>query len=345
MTDNASIASNRPEFDDRSVNLGRRFFNIRTLLSFLLGIAILVGVFRFTSIQPEEIWAQLLLVDGRIYALAVLSYVLTFPFRGLRWQRLLANVGSRLPLALLTEVIFISWFVNSILPGKVGDVYRGYLLRKEFGLSLSRTIGTVVAERLMDMLALIVLLGASGYLVLRSRVSPFVDQALHVGWIGFAVLLIGSVVMYRYGERLMRFFPPRIQEVYGRFAHGTFASLTRLPWLLALWTVLAWSAEAGRLYFVMQSMHMDVGPVAALFTVAAISLSLIVPTPGGLGGVEATFIVVLSVFGVPLHVAATVALLDRLISYYSLIVLGLPTFLISKRGNDRAAFKAQLAAD
>ena len=313
------------------VNLARRVFNVKTAVSFLIGIAILVSLFRVTSIHPREIWAQLKQVDGRVYALAVLTYLCTFPFRGLRWRLLLRNVGARLPILPLTEVIFISWFVNSVLPGKVGDLYRGYLLRREFGLSLSRTMGTVVAERVVDVMALIILLGTTGFLVLRHRVSPFVEQLLLWGWIGFAVLLVGMLITYRYGERLMRLFPPKAQEMYAHFAHGTFASLRNWPPLVTL-TVLSWSAEAGRLYFVMQSLHVGLGPLAALFTVAAISLALILPTPGGLGGVEAAFVGVLAVFGIPLPVALAVALLDRLISYYSLIVFGLPAFLLTKRG-------------
>lgn len=317
--------------EERSVNIARRFFNVRTGLSFLLGIAILVALVRVTDIRPGEIWEQLQRVDGRVYALAACSYVLTFPVRGRRWQRLLANVGSPLPLAHLTEVIFISWFVNSVLPGKVGDVYRGYLLRLEYRLSLSRTVGTVVAERVLDLTILIVLLGSTGFLVLRNRVSPLVDHLLQAGWIGLAVLLIGLAVLYRYGERLMTSFPASVQAVYAKFAHGTFSSLKGIP-ILGLLTVLAWGAEAGRLYFVMESLQVGLGPLAALFTVAAVSLALIVPTPGGLGGVEAAFAGVLAVFGVPPATALAVALLDRMISYYSLILFGLPTFLFTKRG-------------
>jgi uncharacterized protein (TIRG00374 family) len=317
-----------------TASLARRFFNIKTLLSFLLGIAILFTLFRVTGANVAQIVAQLREVDPRIYALAVLCYVLTFPFRGLRWQRLLANVGTRLPLGQLTEVIFISWFVNSVLPGKVGDVYRGYLLRREHSLSLSRTVGTVVAERVVDIFALVTLLGVTGIFVLRNRVSPVVDHMLQVGWIGLAVMVLGMVVAYRYGERIAARFPEKVQAVYAKFAHGTFTSFSSVRGLpvLILLTVLAWSAEAGRLYFVMQALHVELGPLAAFFTVAAISLALIVPTPGGLGGVEAAFAGVLAVFGVPLQLALAVAVLDRLISYYSLIIFGLPAFLLTKRG-------------
>jgi glycosyltransferase 2 family protein len=318
---------------DAPVNLRARFFNVRTLLSFLLGIAILVGLFRYSNVDPGAILTQLQRVDLRIYLLAALSYVLTFPFRGLRWQTLLRNVGARLPLAQLTEVIFISWFVNSVVPGKLGDIYRGYLVKREYGLSLSRTVGTVVAERVVDLLCLIMLLGVSGFFVLRGRVSAELDNIVHLGWIGFAVLIVGMVVTYRFGTRLVSYFPKPVQDVYEKFAHGTFSSLApRTVPALGLLTVLAWSAEAARLYFVMQSLDLGIGPEAALFTVAAISLALIVPTPGGLGGVETAFVLVLAVFGVDRGVALTVALLDRLISFYSLIIFGFPAFLITKRG-------------
>jgi uncharacterized protein (TIRG00374 family) len=322
------------EPEERTVDLRARFFNIRTALSFVVGIAILIALFRFVEVDPNELLAQIRGVDVGLYALAIGCYVLTFPFRGVRWQRLLDNVGIRLPALPLTEVIFISWFVNSVLPGKIGDLYRGYVVKREHGVSLSRTIGTVVAERVLDLLCLILLLGLTGLLVLRNRVSPVVDGILHLGWIGLAVLVVGLFVTYRFGERVMAFFPHSIQEVYRRFAHGTFSSFSlRSAPVLAILTVFAWSAEAARLYFVVRALDVPgVGPLAALFTVAAISLSLIMPTPGGLGGVEAAFVLVLAVFGVDRSLALAVALLDRIISYYSLIVFGFPVFLITKRG-------------
>src|SRR5688500_11633045 len=104
-----AIVAEAEERATGTVNLGRRFFNVKTGLSFLLGIAILFALFRFSDVQLSEILAQLREVDPRVYALAAICYTLTFPFRGLRWQRLLANAGSRLPLSQLTEVIFISW--------------------------------------------------------------------------------------------------------------------------------------------------------------------------------------------------------------------------------------------
>jgi uncharacterized protein (TIRG00374 family) len=311
--------------------VGRRFFTWRTGISFLFGVAILVWVVRSSALDPAEVVVKLTNVELSWYALAICSYLTTFPFRGLRWQRLLIDNGTRLPMRPLIEVIFLSWFVNSVMPGKVGDVYRAYLLRGEFRLSLSRTVGTVLAERIADIFTLVSVLGVSGAIVLGDHVDPRISRILEFGWAGVLVLFAGLLVMYRYGGVITRVFPERIREPYDRFAAGTFASFGH-PHVLALLTALAWASEAGRLYCVVRSLGVAITPVESLFTVAAISLALIIPTPGGLGGVEAAFIGVLPLFGVPAQVAIVVAFLDRLISYYGIIAIGLPAFVLTRRG-------------
>ncbi|TME62115.1 MAG: flippase-like domain-containing protein, partial [Chloroflexi bacterium] len=79
-----------------------------------------------------------------------------FVLRTLRWRVLLENVGFNKANGVdlpkfwkLLEIIFISWFANSIVPAKLGDLYRAYLLRQEAGVSATRTFGTVMAERLL----------------------------------------------------------------------------------------------------------------------------------------------------------------------------------------------------
>ncbi len=317
--------------DNRPMNVSGRFFTWRTAASFLFGVGILIWVVRSSAIDPADVWSKLQNIELGWYGLAVLTYLTTFPVRGLRWQRLLSDNGARLPVRPLTEIIFLSWFVNSVMPGKVGDVYRAYLIRGEFGLSISRTVGTVLAERIADVLMLVTVLGITGAVVLGQRVDSHISEMLKLGWAGVAVMLLGLVLMYRLGDRVMRMFPSRIHETYQRFAAGTFASFNNIP-LLMIYTAFAWASEAGRLYCVVRSLGVAITPLEALFIVAAISLALIVPTPGGLGGVEAAFLGVLPLFGIATQVALVVAFMDRLISYYGIIAVGLPTFILSRRG-------------
>ena len=65
---------------------------------------------------------------------------------------------DRLPLRLrdATEIIFLSWLVNCLVPAKLGDLYRAYLLKINSTVSLSRTFGTVFIERVLDLFAIVV---------------------------------------------------------------------------------------------------------------------------------------------------------------------------------------------
>ena len=144
-----------------------------------------------------------------------------------------------------------------------------------------------------------------------------------------AVLIAGVLALRYGGPRVIGFFSARIQAYYSRFQHGVFNSFQDLPVVSAL-TILAWLAEAGRLFFVLHALHvpLSIGPV--LFILTAASLLLVVPTPGGLGAVETGMVGVLALFSVAPEVALGVALVDRSISFWGLIVTGLPVFLVSK---------------
>lgn len=311
------------------VALGRRLLNARTVLSFAVGIGILVAFVRTANVDAQRIWQHLSQVDPALYAYAVLSYLCTFPVRGMRWRLLLGNVGYRMATPLLTEVILLSWFVNSVLPAKMGDLYRGWLLKKARGVSMSHAIGTVLAERIIDASALVLLLAVSGLFALRGRVSPEMASMLELGLVGLLMIGLGLLLMARLGAHVSRLFSLRVQGVYARFEEGTFRSFRGMPVVVVL-TALAWAAEVGRLYFVTQALGLNVGLVVAIFVLSAGSLLLVVPTPGGLGAVETGIAGVLALVGVGAEAALAAAILDRLISYWGLILVGVPVYLFSR---------------
>ena len=77
------------EVDTPPEPLSRRFLNKRTLLSFLIAFGILAVVMSRINVEAGAIWARLSQADPRWYALAFLTYYITFPLRGLRWRKLL----------------------------------------------------------------------------------------------------------------------------------------------------------------------------------------------------------------------------------------------------------------
>ena len=124
---------------------------------------------------------------------------------------------------------------------------------------------------------------------------------------------------------MARLLPDRLERAYRRFHDGALGSFgeLRLPFLLSF---VGWILEVGRLYFVVQALDFDVS--LSLILIAALGHALLstVPTPGGVGAVEPG-VTGLLVLEMARHDAVSVALVDRSITYLSIIVIGGLVFL------------------
>ena len=172
------------------------------------------------------------------------------------------------------------------------------------------------------------------------------------------LLAIALFTLRNFGRRILTmltFLPHRILEFYDRFEEGVFGALKmhQLPGL-GLLSVAIWMTEALRLYFVVLALGfpgVELGISGAVFVALIGSLLTAVPlSPAGLGIVEAGIVGVLTlVYGVPLPEATAIALLDRVISVFSVIILGSVLYVVSPKprghGSDRAAIGPDLGRD
>lgn len=329
---------------DRGFVLKDWLLRPRTLLSFVVAIAIIVFVFRGIDIDVAQTIRQIRSINPWLYLLAFVCFYLTFPLRALRWRWLLRNADFPLPrgrgswasIPALTEYLGLSWFANCVVPAKLGDAYRGYLLKHNGGVSFSRTLGTIFAERLLDMIVLFGLLVLSGWEVFGAQMPPATRIIFLFGLVLVVVIVIGLAAMRYLSPFIRRVMPQRLQRVYGHFEAGTLGALkpTSFPVLFGL-TALIWMGESLRLFLVIEAMGgLRLGLPAIIFVALASSLLTTVPaTPGGLGLVEGGIIGVLvsPLFSVSPPTATAVALLDRVINYWSIVVFGFILFLLSKR--------------
>src|SRR5205823_13093115 len=128
-----------------------------------------------------------------------IAFYSTFPVRAVRLRRLLDNVelstheegGRRLGIPALSEIVFLAWFANCIVPAKLGDVYRAYLLKINVGVSFSTTIGTILAERITDVVLLFVLMLAATGLSFGRAVPGEVLTTMQVGLALVVLVVIG----------------------------------------------------------------------------------------------------------------------------------------------------------
>ncbi len=322
------------------LSLGRRMRQPRTIVSIVLPLILLVLFARaLPGFKLDEIPGLILQANPLLLLGAFAIFYAGFPLRGLRWAILVRGTGFPLRVRDATEIIFISWLVNCLVPAKLGDLYRAYLLKINSVVSLSRTFGTVFIERILDLFAIVVLGLASGYWSFRGRLPGEVQLVFAVG-VGVVILLAaGLLSMRNFGRRVLTALPTpqRILEFYDRFEEGVFSAvgLRALPRLVVI-TVLVWATEAMRLFLVVEALgfkDVHLGISGAFFVALTGSLMTAVPlTPAGIGVVEAAVVFVLTVvYNIDQSQALAITLVDRVISVLSIIAFGSIAYWLSPK--------------
>jgi uncharacterized protein (TIRG00374 family) len=323
-----------PETAESRSPLRERLTDPRTLISFAILAVVLFVVLTHVQLDYGASLKAIGQTNLLIYAMAFAAFYFSFVIRSVRWEILLRNAGESLRFGQLFHIIILAWFANCVLPAKMGDFYRAYLLRQETEVSGSKGLGTIFSERALDFLVLMCLLVVSGLISFRAIVPEKFIPAFIVGMVICAGLIAGLVVI-RYSEgRLSRLLPHRLRERAAHFKHGLLSAFSgRIPLLIGL-TVAVWMAESARLYLVVQAVpiHVSLSFAQIIFIALVASLLTTIPAlPGGLVLVEGGIIAVLAFFGLSTAHAFTIAILDRIISYWSLIAVGLVVFLFSHR--------------
>ncbi len=319
--------------EDPREGLGARFTDPRTLLSFAL-VALVVG-FALTHARLDN--AYTLGVIRRIsplpYLLAFIAFYLSFVVRSVRWRLLLAYAGDRVGLGGSGRMLMLAWFANCLLPAKMGDFYRAYLLRRDYPVSGSKGLGTILTERFIDFLVLMGLLILAGLISFHNHVPGAFVPALVAGLLISMGILTALLAARLSNGRLSRFLPRSLAGHTARFKAGLLDSLGNVPALLVL-TLLVWMLESTRLYLVLHALPLQFSASLAQVVFIALVASLLttIPAlPGGLVLVEGGIVAVLAFFGLDPSAGLSVALLDRVVSYWSVIAVGAAVFLVSHR--------------
>ncbi len=302
----------------------RSLFGWRELLSVVIPLAGLVLVVQ--RIDWSLTGTILSTVNGTWVVAALVVYLISFPLRAWRWAVLLRTKDVAVPFNRLVGIVLVGWFVSSLAPAKLGDLYRCFLAKRRFDVPLSRAIVTVVSERILDLVVMLALLMATSYLVF-GRVE-FALLAL--------ILIVVPALLAAVASRAEGLVPQAVQRI-GRL----FREVILIPNLAALGavTLAIWVAEALRLAFVLLALGIDL-PFPAVMVVAITSaiLTAVPLTPAGFGAVEIGVTLLLtSAMHVSAPAAVQVVVLDRLISVGSILIIGGAIYVRNARAREQDA--------
>jgi uncharacterized protein (TIRG00374 family) len=271
-------------------------------------------------------------IQGGWLALALASATVSFGLRALRWQTLAAAAGARASFAtsLRTQ---LAGFSLTLTPGKVGEIYKCYLMELETGVPTARTAPIVLVEKLMEGIAFSTwtLLAASIVTGLPDTVSNAVRS---VAILGLTPVLVGALLHFGRlpgGEQLRFGFLGRLPMAERMAAWASAAiegarDVVRAPVLLKglSLTLVARLADGLALTLILRALGVDVPAFGGILafnlsgTVGGLSM-----LPGGIAAVEASLILSLMSLGAAPGTAIAAALLSRVLSFWLWVGIGL----------------------
>ena len=286
-------------------------------------------------------WASVTAARPDFLLLALALTCGTFIVRAERWQYLLAPLGkTRFSTVFRTTVI--GFAASAVLPARAGEVIRPYLLARREGLSATAAFATIIVERILDLVAVLLLMAA--FLIwfdpgLESRNSS-AFEAVRFGGLVMAPVAIGMLVvmffMAGHPERLHAWvlkaeaiLPARIAAMIARFAQ-TFAegfAVVRSPGRLVAamaWSIVLWIAIASGIWSVSVAFGIAMPFTGAWLMLGPLVVGVAVPTPGGVGGFhEAYRFGATAFFGANNDIAVGAAIVLHAISIGPVILVGL----------------------
>lgn len=306
---------------------------LQVVSPFLLGMIILFWTYRDFNFQRiGEV-----LHGGLKYSWILLSLafgVLANLFRGWRWTQTLAPLGEHPKPSNCVYAIFISYAANLVIP-RVGEVSRCGVLAKYDQVSFSKSLGTVVSERLIDTLCIGLIAGVA--LLLQAPVfASFFEQTgtnvdKYVGLITSAHFWI--FVVCAFAILLLAFFLIRNVALFAKLkglVHNIWLGVIALkdvknvP-LYLIYTIGIWGSYFFEFYLTFYAFGFseNLGPLAGMVMFVVGSMAVIVPTPNGAGPWHFAIITMMVLYGVEKENAAIFALLVHGIQTFLLILLGI----------------------
>lgn len=297
---------------------------LKLLGAMALGLLILIGIFSFSGYS--EVYNTIKNASLYYIFLGFLGVTTAFLMRTWRWSVLLRTSGHVVPRAILFKSLMFGYLLNYFLPARAGDIARGaalkYTQRTPMGISLT----TIVIERAIDMFTLAFLLGAGAVLLSRSGTVV----ALAVISLVIAILLVMLLLIsYKYGRFISEKLGKRIPSIPG-FINIMKESLDRLysnPSAIFLSVVISlpvWFFEISGTYLAARAIGYPI--FFSLATVAGITsfLSQTIPiTPAGIGVYEGAMAGVFVIFGIPLSMGISLALVDHFIRASVTLIFGI----------------------
>ena len=307
--------------------------SLKALLPIVLVVFVLYFVYRdYDFSRLGEVLAHQVAWDWM--ALSLLFGVLSHVFRGLRWKQTLQPLGEHPKSANCINAIFVSYAANLIIP-RMGELTRCGVLYKTDGVNFSKALGTVVTERIIDGVCILLitaftfLLQMSVFMRFFSETGTKIPSFAHLvasPWFYVSLFCVIGVCVLLYYIIKVFGLPRKVRALLLGIWKGIL-SVRQVdnPPLFVGYTILIWLSYLLHFYFTFFCFDFsaDLGLLAGLVMFVGGTFAVIVPTPNGAGPWHFAVITMMMLYGVSNADAATFALIVHAIQTLLVIILGI----------------------
>ncbi|MFN4298491.1 MAG: lysylphosphatidylglycerol synthase transmembrane domain-containing protein [Thermaurantimonas sp.] len=263
------------------------------------------------NIDLTKLWYDLLSARYEYVIISMILGYFAFISRGIRWNYLLEPMGYRVPVWKSIHSISIGYLANAAMP-RAGEVIRCTALHQATKVPINRLVGTVVAERVVDMLMLLLSLLLSllfnvGKIVafynqtFKTDASPK-EASLSPKWIVLGSLIIVLMIVFAFRNRLKALpVMSKIRELWAGFREGIFSVMNtpkQIPFILH--TVFIWFCYYLMVHIVVYALpateHLSLSD--SLFIMIVAGLGMLVPAPAGIGSYHYAVVTGMGILGI-----------------------------------------------
>jgi uncharacterized protein (TIRG00374 family) len=294
---------------------------MKRLLALLLPILFTVGLLVYALRGVDLSTLRSTLLEGELWVIPPFLILLAFFFfnNALRWTLILRPFG-RFSVRKVTPSMMIGFAGNNVLPLRIGELIRAVIFAKESGCSRSGVLMTLVVERALDLVGILVVFVTGAILV--GELPPGWAYGLAVALGGILALMTVLVLLGRFptvGLGLWRRLSPSLPTLVAERGNTYLRELTRGMGALAtpstaaallVQSLVRWFVAAALVWLSLASYGVSASPGVAMLVVGVTAVAVSLPSvPGFVGPIQAAFVFALTPFGIGQEVALAASIL------------------------------------
>ncbi|MCL7415175.1 MAG: flippase-like domain-containing protein [ANME-2 cluster archaeon] len=316
----------------------------KVIFTFILALLLLFLI--FTLVGIEDVWLAAASASPPMFGLAVVVYLFSWPVRGIRYQHILRRLGHDHDLNFITGTIFMSQSANVILPARIGDVSRAYILKKEKDIPLTTGMSSLAVERIFDIIAITVI-GVLSVLVVTTQrsvgnlVIPLILSSIAVIVLFFAGIFFlssrgrnGLSPMERIILRFSRSgdYTDWVGGIAKMFIDEIYTVSSNVKDFIVVFfsSLVVWTIDILTCYIVLTAFPFIHNTASFTMLIAIVFLAVAVGnlakmfpvTPGAIGTYEGSLTVVFGIAGIAGSVGVAAAVIDHMIKNSVTLVFG-----------------------